>query len=422
MHDLKWIREHPEQFDLALKNRGIEPHSKQILEFDEEKRQIITLIQKLQKSKNDKAEQISKIKNKNSNDFIRLKKDSEDINEKLNELEVTLEKMNQLDQLLEALPNIPSADVPVGRNENANVEVKKSGEIRQFTFKPLDHIELGEKHHMIDLAQTAKISGSRFVSLLSDFAQLERALSNFMLDLHRTKFKFTEVSPPYLVKGEAMYGTGQLPKFGEDSFHTTNNMWLIPTAEVSLTNLVADKILSEDILPIRYTAYTPCFRSEAGAAGRDTRGMFRVHQFHKVELVSICTKEQAEAEHAVILEAAEEVLTQLKLPYRVMLLSTGDMGFAAQKTFDIEVWMPGQQKYREISSCSNCGEFQARRMKARYKSTEHKTNLFVNTLNGSGLAVGRCLIAIIENYQNSDGSITIPEVLIPYMHGKKQIG
>lgn len=422
MHDLKWIRDNAEKFDQALKSRGVEPHAQQILELDEEKRQIITLIQRLQKSKNDKAEQISKIKNKNSNDFMTLKKDSEDIKEKLNELEATLIKMNQLDNLLETLPNMPADDVPLGKDDSANREIRKWGKINEFSFKPLDHVELGEKLKMMDFIQTAKISGSRFVSLFNDLARMERALANFMLDLHQSKFNFQEVSPPYLVKTEAMYGTGQLPKLSEDSFHTTNDMWLIPTAEVSLTNMVADKILSEAELPIRYTAYTPCFRSEAGAAGRDTRGMFRVHQFNKVELVTICKPEQAEQEHLLILEAAEEVLKQLNLPYKVMLLSTGDMGFASKKTFDLEVWLPGQQKYREISSCSNFGEFQARRMKTRYKSHQDKSNVFVNTLNGSGLAVGRCLIAIMENYQNEDGSITVPDVLIPYMNGKKKIG
>lgn len=422
MHDLKWIRENAEKFDQALKNRGIEPHSKQILELDEERRQIITLIQRLQKSRNDKADQISKIKNKNSNDFMTLKKDSEDIKEKLNELEATLSKMNQLDSLLETLPNLPADDVPIGKDESANKEIRKCGEIKTFTFKPRDHVELGDKLNMMDFAQTAKISGSRFVSLFADLAKLERALGNFMLDLHQSKFNFMEISPPYLVKEEAMYGTGQLPNLSEDSFKTTNNMWLIPTSEVSITNMVADKILNEDELPLRYTAYTPCFRSEAGAAGRDTRGMFRVHQFNKVELVVICTSEQSEKEHSLILEAAEEVLKQLKLPYRVMLLSSGDMGFCSQKTYDLEVWLPGQQKYREISSCSNFGEFQARRMKARYKSNQEKVNLFLNTLNGSGVATGRCMIAIMENYQNEDGSITIPDVLVPYMNGKKKIG
>jgi len=421
MHDLKWIRENAEEFDLAMKSRGIEPKAKQILDLDEEKRQIITLIQRLQKSKNDKAEQIAKIKNKNSNDFLTLKKDSEDIKEKLNELEVTLTNMSRLDNLLESLPNIPAHGVPIGKDESSNVELKKHGEIRQFNFKPLDHCELGDKLKMMDFTQTAKISGSRFVSLFGDLSRLERALGNFMIDLHRMKFGFTEASPPLLVRSEAMFGTGQLPKLADDSFLTTDGMRLIPTSEVSLTNMVADKILNENELPIRYTAYTPCFRSEAGSAGRDTRGMFRVHQFNKVELVSICKPDQAEDEHNLILAAAEEVLSQLKLPYRVMMLSTGDLGFCSVKTYDLEVWLPGQQKYREISSCSNCGDFQARRMKARFKSNEDKSNQFLNTLNGSGVAVGRCLIAVLENYQNEDGSISIPEVLVPYMGGQKLI-
>ena len=421
MHDIKWIRENAEAFDKALTSRGIKVSSKDILELDEEKRQVITLIQRLQKSRNEKAEQIAKLKNRNSNEFITLKKDSQDIKEKLTELEMTLNSEVELKNLLITLPNTPDKDVPVGQDESANVEIRKHGKIRDFSFKEADHVEIGEKLEMMDFVQTAKISGSRFVSLFGDLAKLERALGNFMLDLHTTKFGFTEVSPPYLVKQDAMFGAGQLPKFSEESFQTTNDYRLISTSEVSLVNMVADKIVEEEELPIRYTAHTPCFRSEAGAAGRDTRGMFRVHQFNKVELVTICTPEEAEAEHNLVLNAAEEVLKQLELPYRVMLLSTGDMGFTAKKTFDIEVWLPGQQKYREISSCSNCGDFQARRMKARYKTKIDKTNQFPHTINGSGLAVGRCLIAIIENYQNEDGSVTIPKVLIPYMRGQEKI-
>jgi seryl-tRNA synthetase len=422
MHDLKWIRENAGEFDSSLKSRGLEPMSKQIIELDEDRRQIVTLIQKLQKSKNDKADQIARIKNKNSNEFVTLKKDSEDIKEKLAELDMTLTSKIQLDNLLLTIPNCPDKDVPQGKDESANVEIKKHGAIKEFSFKPRDHVEIGEKLSLMDFAQTAKISGSRFVSLYGDLAKLERALANFMLDLHTSKFGFVEVSPPCLVRDEAMFGVGQLPKFSDESFQTTNNMRLIPTSEAALVNMVADKILNEADLPIRYTASTPCFRSEAGAAGRDTRGMFRVHQFQKVELVTICKPEQAESEHQLILAAAEEVLKLLEIPYRVMLLSTGDMGFAAKKTYDIEVWLPGQKKYREISSCSNCGDFQARRMKARFKSNSEKANLFVNTLNGSGLAIGRCLIAILENYQNEDGSINIPKVLQNYMGGRTKIG
>jgi len=421
MHDLKWIRDNADEFDKALKNRGLEPLSKHILELDEEKRQIITLLQRLQKSRNDKADQIAKIKNKNSSDFITLRKDSEDIKEKLGELEMTLVDMVELENLLESLPNIPNSDVPVGKDESTNVEIRKHGKIKDLSFKPLDHVEIGEKLKLIDFIQTAKISGSRFVTLIGDLSRLERALGNFMINLHGSKFGFTEISPPYLVRNEAMYGVGQLPKFSEESFLTTNDLRLIPTSEAALVNMVADKIVNENELPLRLAAYTPCFRSEAGAAGRDTRGMFRVHQFNKVELVSICTEQQAESEHKLILEAAEEVLKQLQLPYRVMLLSTGDLGFSSKKTYDLEVWLPGQQKYREISSCSNCGEFQSRRMKARYKSLADKTNYYLHTLNGSGVATGRCLIAIIENYQNEDGSITIPDVLRPYMNGQETI-
>lgn len=415
MHDIKWIRENKEQFDLALSKRGLSGISNQILELDEEKRQIVTLVQKLQKARNDKSAIIGKIKNQNSLEFSILKKDIADIKEKLHELEEKLSSENDLEEILVTLPNIPANDVPEGKDETCNVEIRSHGIKPNFKFAPKEHFELGENLKMMDFANAVKMSGSRFVSLNGDLAKLERALANFMLDLHTEKFGFTEVSPPCLVKEKAMFGSGQLPKMADDSFVTTNGYRLIPTAEVSLVNIVADEILSEENLPMRFTAHTPCFRSEAGAAGKDTRGMFRVHQFYKVELVTICRPGESEKEHEFMTSAAEEVLKKLGLHYRVMLLSSGDMGFNANKTYDLEVWLPGQGKYREISSCSNCDSFQARRLKARYKSKETGSNEFVHTLNGSGLAVGRCLIAILENYQNEDGSITIPEVLRPYM-------
>jgi seryl-tRNA synthetase len=415
MHDIKWIRENKDAYDVALSKRGMPGVSNKILELDEDKRQIVTLIQKLQKSRNDKTALFAKIKNHNSLEFSVLKKDIADIKEKLSELDERLNSETDLEKILETLPNIPDDSVPVGKDETSNVEVRSWGQIKKFDFTPKDHVELGESLGMIDFTKSVKMSGSRFTALLSDIAKLERALANFMLDLHTKEFGFTEVAPPYLVKDHAMFGAGQLPKFADDSFVTTNGYRLIPTSEVSLVNFAADEILAEEVLPLRLTAYTPCFRSEAGAAGKDTKGMFRVHQFNKIELVSICHPSKSEEEHQLITSAAEEVLKRLELPYRVMLLSTGDMGFTASKTYDLEVWLPGQNKYREISSCSNCTSFQARRMKAKFKSKETGTNDFVHTLNGSGVALGRCLIAIIENYQNADGSITVPKVLRSFM-------
>ncbi len=322
------------------------------------------------------------------------------------------------------MPNLPADDVPEGADETANVLQRTVGQPPQFNFPPLAHEVIGEKLGMMDFARAAKLSGSRFVVLKSGLARLERALAQFMLDLHTGENGYTEIAPPYLVREETAYGTGNLPKAAEDMFQTTaasGGMWLIPTAEMPLTNLVAGEILDEKILPLRFTAWTPCFRSEAGAAGRDTRGMIRVHQFPKVELVSITKPEESVAEHERMTACAEEVLKRLGLAYRVMLLSSGDMGFAAQKTYDIEVWLPGQSAYREISSCSNCGAFQARRMGARYRPAGGKGTQPVHTLNGSGLAVGRTMIAILENYQQHDGTVTIPPVLRPYMGGMEVI-
>jgi seryl-tRNA synthetase len=421
MLDIKLIRNTPEEFDLKMAKRNLEPMSKKIIDLDEDKRQLTTIIQQLQHAKNEKAKSIPLIADKNSSEYRIAIKDASDIRDKLAELEKKVASDNKLDNFLANVPNIPADDVPAGKDEHDNVEVRKWGKIKSFPFKPKAHFELGEKLGMMDFEQTAKISGSRFFTLTSKLARLERALSNFMLDVHTNEFNYTETFVPQLVKDKAMYGVGQLPKFAEDSFQTTEGMRLIPTAEVSLTNLVSDMILQAEQLPIRYVAYSQCFRSEAGSAGKDTRGMIRTHQFSKVELVSITLPEDSKNEHERMTGAAEEILKRLELPYRVMLLCAGDMGFSAEKTYDLEVWLPAQNKYREISSCSNCGDFQARRMKSRYKSKASKENIFVHTLNGSALAIGRTMVAILENYQNEDGSITVPDCLVSYMGGMKVI-
>lgn len=420
MLDIKWIRENPEEFDKLIAKRGMAALSSRILELDENKRQLTTVIQQLQHSRNEKSKALGFIKDKSSREFESAKKDSEDIKSKLEELEKKLSSDGELQDLMDNLPNLPASEVPFGKDENDNVEIRKFSEPK-IIKNAKQHFDLGEDLEMMDFTQTAKISGSRFVTLKSSLAKLERALANFMLDTHTNEFGFQEISPPYLVRNEAMYGVGQLPKFEDESFYTTSKHRLIPTSEVSLVSLVSDMILPREKLPMRFTAYTPCFRSEAGAAGRDTRGMIRLHQFSKVELVSIAAPEEAEKEHELITNAAETILQKLGLPYRVMLLCTGDMGFAAKKTYDLEVWLPGQNKYREISSCSNCGDFQARRMKSRYKEFGQTNTTFVHTLNGSALAVGRTLVAVLENYQNEDGSINIPDALISYMGGIKKI-
>lgn len=414
MHDIKFIRENPDFFDRALARRNIAPHAKQILELDELRRKRLNEIQNLQQQKNEIAKSIGQAKSQKI-DTTLLFAQAEEVNNKLEIANRPDESQERLELLLISLPNILSNEVPDGNSENGNKEIRKWGEPAKFDFKPQEHFELGEKLKLMDFEQTAKISGSRFVTLKGKLAKLERVLANFMLDIHTKEFGYTEVSPPLLVKDSAMFGVGQLPKFAEESFSTTNGYRLIPTSEVSLTNLVADMILNEEDLPIRYTAFTPCFRSEAGAAGKDTRGMIRQHQFSKVELVSITTPEQSKEEHERMIGAAEEVLKRLKLPYRVVTLCSGDTGFCSEKTYDIEVWLPGQNKYREISSCSNFGNFVGRRMKSRYRKKGSKDNFFVNTLNGSGLAVGRTIIAIMENYQNKTGTIRVPDVLIEPM-------
>ena len=420
MLDTKWIRENPEDFDNALKNRGLASASAEIIALDEERRSAIQSVQEMQNHRNELAKKIGEAKSKggNADDLLH---EAGQLRDKLPLVEDKVRLLEErLKAIMDVLPNIPSKDVPVGKSEEDNKEIHHWGEKPSFSFTPKQHYEIGEALGFMDFEASAKISGSRFVVLKSDLARLERALGAFMLDTHTQEYGYTEVSPPYMVRSQSMYGAGQLPKFAEDAFVTTNDYWLIPTAEVPLTNLVAGNILESDALPQRFVAYTPCFRSEAGSAGKDTRGMFRVHQFHKVELVSITHPETSEEEHQRMLKAAQSILERLKIHYRTVLLCTGDMGICSQKTYDIEVWLPGQNAYREISSCSNFGEYQARRMNTRFRDGDKKTR-FVHTLNGSGLAVGRTLIAILENYQQEDGSVIIPDVLRSYMRGEALI-
>lgn len=417
MLDIKWIRENPEAFDEGLKKRGLPPHSQRALRLDAEKRELITQIQELQQVRNDTAKAMGQVKDKQSPEFEQAKIEAARIKQQLADLEARAGDDGELEQLLQTLPNVTDKDVPEGAAEVDNVEIRKWGSIPNFDFNPKQHFELGEALGQMDFEQTAKISGSRFVTLKKDLARMERALANFMLDMHTQEAGYTEMVPPYLVRDAAMFGSGQLPKFADDAFKTTNDYWLIPTSEVSLVNLVNDTIQNEEELPLRYAAYSACFRSEAGSAGKDTRGMIRQHQFSKVEMVSITKPEDSRAEHERMTRCAENVLQQLGLPYRVIIKCVGDTGFTATKTYDLEVWLPGQHTYREISSCSNCGDFQARRMKARYRKPGEKALHFVHTLNGSGLAIGRTLVAILENYQNADGSIRVPETLQPYMGG-----
>jgi seryl-tRNA synthetase len=500
MYDIKWIREHPDDFDRGLARRGLEKLSGKLLALDERRRAAITTFEQAQARRNSASKEIGQAK---------AKKDeaaAQKLMAEVNELKVTLPALeaeqkklgDELDKELAQIPNLPLDDVPDGKDAGGNVEHHLSGKKRDYAFKPKEHFDLGAALGMMDFELAAKLSGARFVVLQKGLARLERALGQFMLDLHTSeKHGYTEVNPPLMVLDQTMFGTAQLPKFEDDQFSTENSvfayldalennrrmfvhraesfgkkleelkklgsaaaldlfqpdyeqeqrdlladiatyddfisrtkerakniprgLWLIPTAEVPLTNLVRESIVDENTLPRRYTACTPCFRAEAGAAGKDTRGMIRQHQFTKVELVSITTPEKSKEEHERMLTCAEEVLKKLDLHYRVVTLCTGDMGFAAQKTYDIEVWLPGQGAYREISSCSNCGEFQAQRMKARYKGKDGKVKGFVHTLNGSGVAVGRALIAVMETYQQGDGSIEVPEVLKPYMGGMTKI-
>ena len=409
MHNLKEIRENLEHFKTSLSHRNSEVDYDQILDLDKKNRQLIQEKEKFEMEKKN----ISKSKDESL--FEKSKEISKQI-ENLSKKQKIIK--NELDNLLSSIPNLPLDEVPVGKDENDNIEVTKSGEIKDFKFKPLSHYELGEKLNMLDFDLATKTTGSRFVFVKDKLAALERAISNFMIDTHIQKNGYTEISPPLMATDETMFGTGQLPKFENDQFEIkfddkNDRKFLIPTAEVILTNMVKNQIIDKKKLPMRLVASTPCFRKEAGSYGKDTKGMIRQHQFYKVELVSIVENNQCMQELERMTECATKILDDLKLPYRKIILCTGDMGFGAEKTYDLEVWLPSENKYREISSCSSCGSFQARRMKARYKNNNNIE--FVGTLNGSGLAVGRTLIAILENYQLEDGSITIPEVLKPYM-------
>ena len=418
MHDIRFIRENPAAFDAGLKKRNLAPLSAVILEVDKRRRAAITESENIQARRKQLSQQIGMAKRKGESADA-LMAEVAALEESLKKSEALAAELDaELTRRLEVLPNLPFDDVPDGTDETGNVEIRRVGSQRNFPFAPKDHVALGEATGEMDFAAAAKMSGARFVVLKGKLARLERAIAQFMLDLHTSEEGgYTEVNPPLLVRDKAAYGVGQLPRFAEDMFHTEDGFWLVPTAEVPLSNLAAELVLEEKVLPQRYTAFTPCFRSEAGAAGKDTRGMIRQHQFPKVELVSITTPEQSDAEHQRMTARAEEVLKRLEIPFRTIVLCGGDMGPASRKTFDIEVWLPGQGRYREISSCSNCGDYQARRMNARYRPKEGKGTRFVHTLNGSGLAVGRTLVAILENYQNEDGSVTIPEALRPYMNG-----
>lgn len=420
MHDLRSIRDNPDAFDRGLARRGLSAQSSDILGLDQRRRALQTEFQELQARRNEASKLIGTYK-KEGRDAQPLLDEVAALKEKLPALEQQEKELGaELDGILASLPNLPAEEVPAGKDEHDNVEIRRIGTPADIA-NPKQHFELGEALGLMSFDLAAKLSGARFTVLRGKLARLERALGDFMLDIHTNEFGFEEVSPPLLVKDDAAFGTAQLPKFTEDLFQTTNGFWLIPTAEVPLTNLVNDAILDADELPLRLTARTPCFRSEAGSAGRDTRGMIRQHQFYKVEMVSITRPDQSAAEHERMTDAAETVLKRLGLPFRTVTLCTGDMGFSAQKTYDIEVWLPGQGMYREISSCSNCGDFQARRMKARFRAKGEKNTQFLHTLNGSGVAVGRCLIAVLENYQQADGSILVPEALRPYMGGLERI-
>ena len=417
MHNIKDIRKDIDNFKNTIKNRNVDVDFDQILNLDEENRKLIQEKEKLEMEK----KSISKSKDET------LFEKSKEISNKIDDLSKNQKSVkDQLDQILSNIPNLPLNDVPVGKDENSNKEVVKSGEIKEMSFKPKSHYEIGEKLNMLDFDLATKTTGSRFVFVKDKLASLERAISNFMIDTHVNNNGYTEISPPLMATDNTMFGTGQLPKFENDQFEIkfddkNDRKFLIPTAEVILTNMVKNQILNLKSLPMRLVASTPCFRKEAGSYGKDTKGMIRQHQFYKVELVSIVENNKCIEELERMTNCATKILDDLQLPYRKIILSTGDMGFSAEKTYDIEVWLPSENKYREISSCSSCGTFQAKRMKARYKNNNNE-NEFVGTLNGSGLAVGRSLIAILENYQTEDGSIIIPEKLRPYMNNMEKIG
>ena len=422
MFDIKAIRENPEEFDRLWAKRGLEPQSKNILDQDKLIRKAMQVVQEAEAARNKASKQIGAAMGKGDKEEAeRLKTEVAGAKNVIAAMGAQVESEKAvLNDKLSSLPNLPFREVPDGDSEEDNVELSRWGTPRSFDFEPKGHDDLGAALGQMDFETAAKMSGSRFVVLRGALSRMDRALAALMLDM-QTVEGFEETSPPFLVWPKALHGTGQLPKFAEDLYKAGEDHYLIPTSEVSLTNTVRESILDADILPLRMTAHTPCFRSEAGAAGRDTKGMIRQHQFNKVELVTICKPEDSDAEHKNMLRCAEAVLQKLDLPYRVVELCTGDLGFGARKTFDIEVWLPSQDTYREISSISNCGDFQARRMNARYKHAP-KDNRFVHTLNGSGLAVGRTLVAVLENYQNEDGTITVPEALVPYMGGLEVIG
>lgn len=418
MHDIRQIRENPQAFDAALARRGVAPQAAAILALDTARRDVATRMQEAQARRNEASKAIGAAMGRGDKDEAeRLKAEVATLKDTLPALEAEdRDLLASLNDELARHPNLPDADVPEGEDETQNVEVTRWGTPREFNFAPKEHADLGPALGL-DFETGALISGARFTFLRGQMARLQRALGQFMLDRQTVTNGYVECAPPLLVKDEAVFGTGQLPKFAEDLFQTTDGRWLIPTAEVSLTNSVQGQLLAEADLPLRMTALTPCFRSEAGAAGKDTRGYIRQHQFEKVELVTVCKPQDSAAEHERMTAAAESILQALALPYRKVILCSGDMGFTARKTYDLEVWLPGQGAYREISSCSNCGDFQARRMNARYRPEGGKGTEFVHTLNGSGLAVGRTLVAVLENYQQEDGSVLIPEVLQPYMGG-----
>ena len=422
MHDIRAIRDNPDAFDEALRRRGLAPLAAALIALDDARKAAISAAQGNQERRNALAKEIGGAKKaKDEARAQALMTEVARLKDEAPALEAAqAEAGKALDDRLAAIPNRPNPDVPEGADEHGNVEYRRFEAHRPQLATGRQHFEIGEASGLMDFEAATRMSGARFVVLKGQLARLERALGQFMLDLHTGEHGYTEVAPPILVRDEAMFGTAQLPKFRDDQFQAGEH-WLIPTAEVPLTNLVRESILREEELPLRFTALTPCFRAEAGSAGRDTRGMLRQHQFNKVELVSITTPEQSAAEHERMLGSAEAVLKKLDLPYRIMTLCTGDMGFASQKTYDIEVWMPGQETFREISSCSVCGDFQARRMNARVRARDGKAVNFVHTLNGSGVAVGRALIAVMENYQNPDGSVTVPSVLKAYMGGIDRI-
>ncbi|MDO6963889.1 serine--tRNA ligase [Rhizobium alvei] len=423
MLDMKWIRDNAEALDAALARRGADALSSKLIALDENRRAVVQKAQEMQSRRNAASKEIGvAMAQKNAELAERLKAEVAAIKVDLPAAEEEERRLTaELNDALSRIPNIPLADVPQGKDEHDNVVRHLIGQKPGWNHAAKEHFDLGEALGYMDFEGAAKIAGARFTILKGQLARLERAIGQFMLDTHTTEHGYLEVQPPLMVRDDAMFGTGQLPKFAEDLFQTTDQRWLIPTAEVPLTNLVREQILEHDQLPLRLTALTPCFRSEAGSAGRDTRGMLRQHQFNKVELVSITDADSSIAEHERMTECAEAILKKLGLHFRTVTLCTGDMGFGSQKTYDIEVWLPGQNTYREISSCSVCGDFQGRRMNARYRDRNDRSVRFVHTLNGSGTAVGRALIAVMENYQNEDGSIAIPDVLLPYMGGLKKI-